>query len=436
MHRIQRRGLTAAPWLALVVLLATAVPGTTHEPAAHMSLNPSHFNGDGNVSHGPDPSGENNEAQVIGDALNQTYVFRGIASAETRYFEWYICASPGQNPFPGGGRQCGEPVARDDSPTFSAPPGGAAQVAAFSARYDVTIDERRVVQAVACIDGPPPTFQHCKRNSVDPVHFDDSANANPGHPATDSGEILQPAHGEAVQNAGFTAVAHTSESDIGRVFFCLDVGTNPSTGESSEPRTGCDAGSGADTTPDDSPACGGTPAGVDCWERAIDPPDEAEFSLGIVEQDDPSAPFVESGSGDCEGDTIFINDGSDVGDDCQLDKIYVTSLANPPTQAPRGPTCPGFANDRRNQIIGTKAADELLGSPKADIICGLGGKDQIRAKGGKDVLLGGKGPDRLFGGPKNDLLKGGPKNDRLAGGPGRDRCIGGPGRDSETSCES
>jgi hypothetical protein len=432
MQKIQGR-FAAAFSLVLLALVVTAGPGTAHEPAAHKSLNPSHFNGDG-FGHGPDPSGENNEAQVIGDALNQTYMFRGIASADTRYFEWYICNSPGQNPFPGGGRQCQEPVARDDSPTFSAPPGGAAQVAAFSAPYDVTFDGTRVVQAVACIDGPPPTFQHCRRNSVDPVHFDDAADANPGHPATDSGQIMQPQHGGAVLNTGFTAVAHTSESDIGRMFFCVDVGTNPSTAENAEPRTGCDAGSGADTVPDDSPGCSGIPAGVDCWERTIDPPDNVEFSLGIVEEDDPPA-FVESGSGDCEGDTIFLNDGSDVGDDCQLDKIYATSLTTLPTGAPTGPTCPGYKNDRRNQIIGTKAGDELLGSPRADIICGLGGKDQIRSKGGKDVLLGGKGPDRLFGGPKNDLLKGGPKNDRLNGGPGRDRCIGGPGRDAEASCE-
>jgi hypothetical protein len=431
MRTPQRRTLGTALSLIIVLVMAPAGPGSAHEPTAHMSLNPSHFNGDG-FGHGPDPSGNNNEAQIIGDALNQRFMFRGIASAETRYFEWYICDSPGQNPFPGGGSQCGDPAARDTEPTFSSPPGGLAQVATFSAPYDVAIDASRVVQAVACIDGPPANFQHCRRNSVDPVHFDDSATSD--HPATDSGEIIQPGHGASVLNTGFTAVAHTSESDIGRLFFCLDVGTNPATGETAEPRTGCDAGSGADSSPDDSAACTAVPAGVDCWELTIDPPDNAEFSLGIVEQDDPTA-FVESGSGDCEGDTAFIPDTSDLGDDCQLDKIYVTSLATLVPGAPQGPTCPGFQNDPRNQIIGTQAGEELLGSPKGDVICGLGGKDVIKGKGGKDVLLGGPGPDRLFGGPKNDLLKGGPKNDRLSGGPGRDRCVGGPGRDRESSCE-
>jgi hypothetical protein len=432
MRKAPTRTLVTALSLIVLLMVAMAGPGTAHEPAAHMSLNPSHFNGDGVSGHGPDPTGNNNEAQIIGDALNQRYMLRGIASAETRYFEWYICTSTGQNPFPGGGSQCGPPAATDDSPTFSSPPGGAAQVAAFSAPYDVTFDGSRVVQAVACIDGPPPNFQHCRRNTVDPVHFDDAA--TPNHPPTDSGEIIQPGHGAAVLNGGFTAVAHTSESDIGRLFFCLDAGTNPGTGENAEPRTGCDPGSGADTSPDDSAGCTGVPAGVDCWELPIDPPDNVEFSLGIVEQDDPPA-FVESGSGDCEGDTLFLGDGSDLGDDCQLDKIYATSLATVSPGAPQGPTCPGFQNDNRNQIIGTQAGEELLGSPGADVICGLGGKDAIRGKGGKDVLLGGPGPDRLFGGPKNDLLKGGPKNDRLNGGPGRDRCIGGPGRDRESSCE-
>lgn len=425
---------TLVPALSLIILLvgAMAGPGTAHEPTAHMSLNPSHFSGDAVSAHGPDPSGNNNEAQIAGDALNQRYMFRGIASPDTRYFEWYICNSPGLNPFPGGGRQCGEPVAVDSEPTFSSPPGGVGQVAAFSAPYDVTIDGNRTVQAVACIDGPPPTFQHCRRNTVDPVHFDNSATTD--HAPTDSGEIIQPGHGAAVLNTGFTAVAHTSQSDIGRLFFCLDGGTNPGTGETAEPRTGCDAGSGADSSPGDSPSCTGVPAGVDCWELTIDPPDNAEFSLGIVEQDDPLA-LVDSGSGDCEGDTAFIPDGSDLGDDCQLDKMYLTSLTTLTPGAPQGPTCPGFQNDPRNQIIGTQAGEELLGSPKGDVICGLGGKDVIKGKGGKDVLLGGPGPDRLLGGPKNDLLKGGPKNDRLSGGPGRDRCIGGPGRDRESSCE-
>jgi hypothetical protein len=450
MHSGTTRRAVGALLGAVALVLVTVGSGSAHEPVAHLSLQPSHFNGDGNFfGHGTDTSGENNEAQVAGDALNQRYLFRGIAAPEARYFEWYLCTSTGQNVFRG---DCGPPAARDDSPTFSAPPGGAAQVAAFTAPFDINLDGPRVVQAVACIDGPPARFQHCRNFRIDPVHFDDSATAD--HPATDSGEIIQPAHGGAVQNAGFTAVAHTSQSDIGRVFFCLDIGTNAATEENVQPRNGCDPGSAADNTPDDSSLCGSVPPGVDCWEVTIDPPDESEFSLGIVEQDDPTG-LVQSGQGDCEGDTAFILDPEgDLGDDCQLDKIYVTSLANPPTQGPQGPTCPGFRNDKRNQIIGTSGSDELIGSPNADVICGLGGNDVMRGvkgndalvggpgndKGaggpGKDRAIGGPGKDRLAGGAKGDVLKGGPKNDRLNGGAGIDACNGGPGRDREISCES
>jgi len=91
--------------------------------------------------------------------------------------------------------------------------------------------------------------------------------------------------------------------------------------------------------------------------------------------------------------------------------------------------CPGFAGDRRNQVIGTPGDDVLVGTPGRDVICGKGGNDILRGKGRGDVLLGGAGNDRLRGGGGNDLLKGGPGNDRLFGGGGKDRCDGGRGRD-------
>jgi hypothetical protein len=306
-------------------------------------------------------------------------------------------------------------------------------VAAFSAPYDITVDGDLAVKGVACIEGPPARPAHCISTAIDPVHFDDAA-TTAGHAPTDSGEFAQPEHGATVLNAGFTVVAYSSETDIGRMFFCLDLGTNAATDEDASPFGGCDPGSTFDPQPDDSPGCSGVPAGADCWEVTIDPPDNAEFSLAMVEQDDLTGGPVSSGSGDCEGDSLAVPDGSDVGDDCQLDKLYLTSLATIP-EPPTGPTCPGFKNNKRNQVIGTKGADELLGTRGPDIICGLGGKDVIRGKASKDVLLGGPGPDRLFGGPGKDLLKGGPKKDRLNGGPGKDRCRGGGGKDRLVSCE-
>jgi protocatechuate 3,4-dioxygenase beta subunit len=108
------------------------------------------------------------------------------------------------------------------------------------------------------------------------------------------------------------------------------------------------------------------------------------------------------------------------------------------------PTCPGHANDSRNQIVGTSGRDTLVGTSGADVICGKGGNDTIRGKGGKDLLLGGGGNDALSGGGGNDRLKGGSGKDNLEGGSGKDnlnggsgkdRCSGGPGRDRMTACE-
>lgn len=74
--------------------------------------------------------------------------------------------------------------------------------------------------------------------------------------------------------------------------------------------------------------------------------------------------------------------------------------------------CPGFFNDPRHQIAGTKGPDVLVGTGKNDIICGLDGRDELRGKGGDDLLLGAKGNDRLTGGPGRDFAFGGPGNDR------------------------
>lgn len=427
----------AISFLVPLLIFGVGVPSAAHEPSAHVLLNPSHFNGDGvGGPHGPDPTGASNEGQIASDWFdgNPTYMLRAIAPPETKYYEWYLPCGEGQIPFPPpfGTGDCGEPVAQDNTPVLSSGPPGIAQVAAFSAPIDFTMDGNFGIKGVACIEGPPSRPAHCISGTVDAVHVDD-ASTTP-HDPTDSGEFIQPEHGAPVLNAGFTAVVMTSESDIGRMFVCLDVGTNPATNEDASPVTGCDAGSTFDASPDDSPACSNVPAGVDCWEVQIDPPDNVEFSLAAVEQDDPGA-NVSSGSGDCEGDSLIGGDGSDLGDDCQLDKIYLTSLTTLPASPAGPPTCPGFKNDKRNQIVGTKGADQLLGSKGPDVICGLGRKDVLRGKGGKDVLLGGAGPDKLLGGPGKDLLKGGPKNDRLNGGPGRDRCRGGGGKNRLISCE-
>jgi len=100
------------------------------------------------------------------------------------------------------------------------------------------------------------------------------------------------------------------------------------------------------------------------------------------------------------------------------------------TWTPEPETCPGFAGDPRNQVVGTAAGEVLVGTPGPDIICGLGGNDTLRGLGANDLLLGGGGADRAFGGPGRDTIRGGGGNDLLLGGGGADRAFGGPGRDT------
>lgn len=421
----------AAACLLAILVAGPAPPASAHQPAGRRNLNPSHYNGD-DRAHWPGNEGRTNEAQIASDnfdGVDNLWTMRAIATPEAKYYEWYECDTPqpGWNIWspPGTCRF----LARDSTPTLSTPPPGVAQVASFEAPYDITsaFQFGRTFRTAACIEGPPSAASHCVTDRTG-VHFDNGSDTSE-HPATDAGQITQPAHGSAVANVGFTAVAFTSQSDIGRIQFCLDEGTNPFTAENANPAGGCDPGSVRDTVPDDSAACTSVPAGADCWEAAIDPPDDSEFSLGIVEQDDPTGP-VESGEGDCQGDTEVGGDGMITGDDCQFDKIYLTSVVNPPGPAGSGRlTCPGFKGDPRHQIVGSHGNDDLGGTTGADVICGLGGDDDLDGKRGDDVVLGGSGNDQLFGRAGNDRLRGGDGRDRLRGGSGLDRLNGGPGRD-------
>jgi hypothetical protein len=463
-----RRTITGIILSVLTALLAAPpTPAIAHEPSAHRQLTPSHFNGEVGGGHGPDAPGETSESQIVADTfdgVDSAFSLRSIASLETLYYEWYNCP-PDANPFIG---ECSF-MARDTTPTLSqAPTPAVAQVAAFEATWDIpSTPVGQLIRAVACIDGPPARPAHCRLDTIN-VHVDE-ASSTADHARTDNGQITQPTHGGAVANAGFTAVAFTSESDIGRILFCLDVGTSPTVPEDTSPAQGCSPGSAADPIPDDAP-CAAVPAGADCWAASIDPPDDVEFTLSIVEQDEPfipPAPPVSSGAGDCEGDTFqpLGGDQANDGDDCQLDKIYLTSKVQPaqpsPTPAPQA-RCPGFQSDPRNQAVGGAGADVLSGTKGPDIICGLGGNDTIRGLGGKDILIGGVGADFIIGGRSgdtliggrgadtlrggrgkdvlrgrrgNDVLRGGRGSDRLFGGRGRDRCSGGPGTDVVRGCE-
>ena len=129
------------------------------------------------------------------------------------------------------------------------------------------------------------------------------------------------------------------------------------------------------------------------------------------------------------------------------DTVTRTTTQQGPSQPPSGPTCAGFENDPRNQIVGTENDEVIEGTPGDDIICALGGDDVVYGLGGDDLILGGAGNDVLKGGDGNDKVKGGAGadalfgeagddilrgaggNDYVSGGPGKDRLFGGAGAD-------
>jgi hypothetical protein len=385
-----------------IVVALQGFPSAGHEPSAHRQLNPSHVAGNGVADH-PDP-GQAREAQMVSDRFdgrNRAYELRSIASRATRYYRWYNCPSATSRPFRG---DC-TLIAQDATPYVSRPAPGIPRVRSFTGRFDIQDGVRtsRHIAGMACIDGPPARPAHCIFERLN-VRVD-------GTGETDSGQIVRPKHGRSVPNEGFRAVAFTAATDIGRILFCLDQGTSPTQREDARPRANCGVGSGsvADDTPNNGLGCASVPAGADCWSVQINPPNNQQFSLSIIEQDD-SANEVQSGSGFCEGDTDLPNGGEsdNNGDDCQLDQIYLTSRV----------ICPGHANDPRRQIKGNSGNNVLEGGPGGQVICGLGGNDTLRGGRGRDLLLGGRG------------------NDLLNGGAGRDRCIGGLGTDVRRRCEA
>jgi len=450
------RARVIVPLSLVLVLVPALTVWADHPPAAHMQFHISHFNGRAeHTQHGADTDadgdpGETSDAQILGDlfdGIDHSTTVRAVATAETAFYEWHVCT--GTSSYDPDRCQL---LVRDDSPLLSTPPApGIAQVAVFEATIDIGPPLREGINrlvALACTQDS--LFKgHCLGDASG-VHFDDSANTSDHPDATESGQILRPIHGQAVANSGFTVLAFTSQTEIGRIMFCLDIGTNASQQSGTPPENGCDQGSTWDPVPDDSPACDvQAPPNSDCWSATINPPDNAEFSLSIIEQDDPTAP-VSSGSADCEEDTLVGGDGVNGGDDCQLDKIYLTSMANPPPpppapwpfpgQPPPEVTgkCPGLEGRPGTHIFGSDADDKLQGTPDADVICGLEGNDTLRGLGGDDLVLGGDGKDRIWGGGGSDRLRGerGPDSlrggggpDSLSGGPGRDQLSGGPGRD-------
>lgn len=118
---------------------------------------------------------------------------------------------------------------------------------------------------------------------------------------------------------------------------------------------------------------------------------------------------------------------------CTGTETCVVSMASPTTITAtfelENPTCPGFENDPRLQIVGTSGENLLVGTAADEVICGLGGNDELRGAGGADLIIGAGGNDVIKGGGGPDRMRGGAGNDLLFGGRGRDVAKGGSGRD-------
>ncbi|MGH2711103.1 MAG: hypothetical protein ACRDH9_07870, partial [Actinomycetota bacterium] len=247
--------------------------------------------------------------------------------------------------------------------------------------------QSRHIRGVACASdytaGSGGPSAHCTHDDsggsdagigVEDMHFDDSGSTADHGERTTAGRIWaidfggfgagppvfpgpdytgDAVHGALVPNDGFTVVGFTSDpdgagvgsTDVDAVHFCMDLSSDPDTPNNNNPdglggSCDIDSAEATDLGPEDGAICtslGAPFALADCWQATVDPIDTNQFALSMIEYDDGlSGGSDASGSGDCEGDTIIGAGGGDsggepggaedeVGDDCQLDKIYLTS---------------------------------------------------------------------------------------------------------------
>lgn len=111
-------------------------------------------------------------------------------------------------------------------------------------------------------------------------------------------------------------------------------------------------------------------------------------------------------------------------------RLYIGDTGNNRLRMVAPPTCPGYATDPRNQIVGTENKDVLPGTPGPDIMCGLGANDTLRGLGDNDILIGGEGNDIIEGGNGVDTITGEGGDDSINGGPSADTLDGGAGYDT------
>jgi hypothetical protein len=457
---------TMLGWLAF-----TAAPASAHVPPDNNQyFNPDEWNGDGDLgfggTHGPDSGGtpESKEAEIVSDdedGFGTVYELRAVADEQAVFYEWYDCLD---QDYPGTtGQQCA-PIFTDPTGDPAPTPPGESPALAFSGTYDipessVAQDPTRDWWGIACANdaragGPPFDTSHCATNDVasgdleigdcgvdaglaanqdicaDDIHVDNAQNTTSDHAATTNGRIaalVQPSGpftGERVHGAGLkngenlTVVAFTSAGGVDAIHICMDQGSDDETANDNAPNGdggGCDL-NGTDISPTPGGGAGCQAAapvapGGDCWSVTIGVPNaNAVYGVSLIEINDLSLPDggdaegATFGTGECAGD--FPNS---TGDDCQLDKIYLTTTAQGEPAGGGGGgggdgaagVCPPFKVKR-----GTAGNNKLKGTAGCDRLVGKAGNDVLIGKAGNDVLVGGAGVDVCRGGPGVDRFRG------------------------------
>jgi hypothetical protein len=462
-----------------------ASPAGAHVPPDNnANFNPDEWNGDGQAAlgagHGPDPDPANTkEGEVPSDAedgFGTTYELRAVADSQTAFYEWYDCTEDSNPSLTGAA--CA-PIATDTTPDAAPAPPGEGTAASFTGSYNIpsTSDGGpRDWYGIACnsdanTGGPPFDTSHCIANDVVPPNFEgdcglvtpipqtclanlhpDDAQTTSDHTATTAGRIANfvtasrnftqvEAHGAGLKNGdSLTVIAFTSAGGVDAVQVCMDQFSDDETPNDLAPAGEGGAGTCTHTGTDTSPTPGGgtgcdaaapTAAGGDCWSVTIGVPNaNTVFGVSLIEiRDTNDAEGATFGTGDCSGAVLA---AADTGDDCQLDKVYVTTTAAgeagapapapAPTPAPPGPA-PGTPG---NPITGaallcdrsrpsSPQSEIVIGDHRKNRICGFEGNDTLRGLGNNDTLVGGANNDTLAGGPGRDLGKGGGGVDRCRG---------------------
>jgi hypothetical protein len=435
---------TLVGWLALM-----GTPASAHVPPDNnVNFNPDEWNGDGNTG-----ANQSKEAEVIADdedGFGTLYELRAVADSLASFYEWYDC-SDGQDPSLTG--QACAPIFTDTAGDPAPTPPGEGPALAFTGSYNVPETSNggpRDVYGIACAadaraGGPPYDTSHCLPNDVatgtfetlcgaagaqpcvDDVHFDNAQNTG-DHAATTSGRIqalAQPSgpfigdrvHGAGLKNGeNLTVIGFTSAGGVDAVHVCMDQGSDDEQDNDDDPNG--DGGNctlnGTDLLPTPGGGAGchaSAPVapGGDCWAVTIGVPNaNAVFGVSLIEINDEDitdggdAEGATFGTGDCDGS--FSNAD---GDDCQLDKIYVTTTAaGEPAGGGGGggggggATCPPFKVKR-----GTAGNNKLKGTAGCDRLVGKAGNDVLLGKAGNDVLVGGAGVDVCRGGPGVDKFR-------------------------------